>query len=80
MKTKGFHSIRHSNVSLLKMTFVFVSAGGKIPAAISLHYIARKNSKMISIALLLITGYLSFHVLANLGYIPPTNPLSIIQK
>ncbi len=43
----------------------------QIPAAISLYYIGRKNSKMISIALLLITGYLSLHVLANLGYLPP---------
>ena len=52
----------------------------RIPAAISLHYIGRKNSKLIFIALLLIAGYLSFHVLANLGYIPPTSPSSIIQK
>ena len=52
----------------------------QIPAAISLYYIGKKNGKMISIALLLITGYISFHVLANLGYVPPTNPLSIIQK
>lgn len=51
----------------------------QIPAAISLYYIGRKNSKLIFIALLLIAGYLSFHVLTNLGYIPPTNPLSIIQ-
>lgn len=51
----------------------------QIPAAISLYYIGRKNSNLIFIALLLIAGYLSFHVLANLGYIPPTNPLSIIQ-
>lgn len=57
-----------------------VAAVGKITAAISLHYIGRKNSKMISVAVLLITGYLSFHVLANLGYVPPTNPLSIVQK
>jgi hypothetical protein len=49
-----------------------------IPAAVSLYYIGRKNGKMISIALLLITGYLSLHVLANLGYVPPTNPLSFI--
>ena len=45
----------------------------QIPAAISLYYIGRKNGKMISIALLLITGYLSLHVLANLGYVPPPN-------
>lgn len=51
-----------------------------IPAAISLYYIGRKNSKLIFVALLLITSYLSFHVLANFGYIPPTNPLSINQK
>jgi hypothetical protein len=52
----------------------------QIPAAISLSYIGKKNGKMIFIALLLITGYLSFHVLANLGYVPTTNPLSIIQR
>ena len=52
----------------------------QIPAAISLYYIGRNNGKMISIALLLITGYLSLHVLANLGYVPPTNPLTIIRK
>ena len=52
----------------------------QIPAAISLYYIGRKNGKIVSIALLLITVYLSFHVLANLGYIPATNPLTIIQK
>lgn len=52
----------------------------QIPAAISLHYIGRKNGKLIFVALLLIAGYLSFHILANLGYIPPSNPLSIIQK
>lgn len=52
----------------------------QIPAAISLYYIGRKNGKMISIALLLITGYLSLHILANLGYVPPDNPLSIIQR
>lgn len=52
----------------------------QIPAAISLYYIGRNNGKMISIALLLITGYLSLHILANLGYVPPDNPLSIIQK
>ncbi len=51
----------------------------QIPTAISLYYIGRKNGKMMFIALLLITGYLSLHVLANLGYVPPTNPLSIIQ-
>ena len=46
----------------------------QIPAAISLYYIGRKNGKLISIALLLITGYLSLHVLANLGYLPPPKP------
>lgn len=51
----------------------------QIPAAISLYYIGSKNSKLIFISLLLIAGYLSFHVLANLGYVPPTNRLSIIQ-
>ena len=51
----------------------------QIPAAISLYYIGRKNSKLVFIALLLIASYLSFHVLANLGYVPSTNPLSIIQ-
>lgn len=45
----------------------------QIPAAISLYYIGRNNHKMMSIALLLITGYLSLHVLANLGYVPPPN-------
>jgi hypothetical protein len=52
----------------------------QIPAAISLYYIGRNNGKMISIALLLITGYLTLHVLANLGYVPPTNLYSIVQK
>jgi hypothetical protein len=52
----------------------------QIPAAISLYYIGRKNGNMIIIALLLITGYLSLHVLANLGYVPPTNPLSFVQE
>jgi len=52
----------------------------QIPAAISLYYIGRKNGKMIFIALLLITGYLSLHVLANLGFVPPSDPLNIIQE
>lgn len=52
----------------------------QIPSAISLYYIGRKNSKLIFIALLLIAGYLSFHVLGNLGYVPPDNPLSVIEK
>jgi len=51
----------------------------QIPAAISLYYIGRNNGKMISIALLLISGYLTLQVLTNLGYVPPTNPLTIIQ-
>jgi hypothetical protein len=51
----------------------------QIPAAISLYYIGRKNGKMIFIALLLIIGYLSLHVLANLGFVPPSNPQTIIQ-
>lgn len=52
----------------------------QLPAAISLYYIGRNNGKLISIALLLITGYLTLHVLINLGYVPPSNPLSIVQK
>ena len=43
----------------------------QIPAAISLYNIGKKHGKMMFIALSLITGYLSFHVLANLGYVPP---------
>ena len=50
----------------------------QIPAAISLYYIGRKNGKMIVIALLLITGYLSLHVLSNLGFVPPKDPSSIV--
>jgi hypothetical protein len=45
----------------------------QISAATSLYYIGRNNSKMLSIALLLITGYLSFHIVANLGYVPATS-------
>lgn len=43
----------------------------QIPAAISLYYIGAKKSKMVSIVLLLIIGYLSLHVLINLGFVPP---------
>ena len=45
----------------------------QIPAAMSLYYIGIKNGKMVSIALVLITVYLSLHVLANLGYVPITS-------
>ena len=51
----------------------------QIPAAISLYYIGRKNGKMICIALLLISGYLSFHVLANLGYVPPSSEFKLVS-
>ncbi len=43
----------------------------QIPAAISLYAIWKENHKIMFIAILLVTGYLSFHVLANLGYVPP---------
>jgi hypothetical protein len=55
----------------------------QIPAAISLYYIGRKNGKMMFIALLLVTCYLSFHVLANLGYVPSpagTTSLRLMER
>lgn len=42
----------------------------QIPAAISLYSIWKGNHKMIFLGILLIAVYLSFHVLANLGYVP----------
>ncbi len=47
----------------------------QIPGAISLVRIGKKDSKMLVVAILLIAGYLSFHILANLGYIPPSPPV-----
>lgn len=39
----------------------------QMPAAIGLYFIWRDNQKLIAIAIMLITAYLSFHVLVNLG-------------
>jgi hypothetical protein len=52
----------------------------QIPAAISLYFLWKGNHKFIFVAIILIAGYLSFHVLANLGYVSPSNPLNIIQE
>lgn len=52
----------------------------QIPAAISLYYIGGKNNKIVLVAILLITSYLSFHVLENLGYVPPNSPLINSQE
>lgn len=46
----------------------------QIPAAISIYYIESKNGKMMITALLLIMVYLSLHIVANLGYVPPPPP------
>ena len=51
----------------------------QIPAAIALYTIWKENHKITFIAILLITGYLSLHVVANLGYVPP-NPGRFIIK
>lgn len=45
----------------------------QIPAAISLFALWKGNHNLLFIGILLITGYLSFHVLANLGYVPPAD-------
>lgn len=52
----------------------------QIPAAISLNAIWRENHKLLFIAILMVTGYLSFHVLANLGYVPPSSGRVLIQR
>jgi hypothetical protein len=52
----------------------------QIPAAISLYAIWKENHRIIFVAILLIAGYLSFHILANLGFVLQGNPLSIIQE
>lgn len=39
----------------------------QMPAAIGLFFIWKDNQKLIAIAIILIAGYLSFHILVNLG-------------
>ena len=41
----------------------------QIPVAISLYFISKENHKLLYITMVLITGYLSLHVIANLGYV-----------
>lgn len=50
----------------------------QIPAAIGLFYLWKENQKVLFTSVLLVAFYLSLHLVANLGYIPPSNPFSLI--
>lgn len=43
----------------------------QIPAAISAYALWKGNQRLMSIGIILIASYISLHVLANLGYVPP---------
>jgi hypothetical protein len=52
----------------------------QIPAAISLYVIWKGNHKFIFFGTILVVTYLSFHVLVNMGFVPPSNPLTVLQR
>jgi hypothetical protein len=49
----------------------------QIPASISLYWIWERGYKLVFIAILLVTFYLSLHLIANLGFMPTIYPLSL---
>lgn len=51
----------------------------QIPASIAIYFLWKGNHKLIFVAFVLIIGYISFHVITNLGYVPPSNPLNLVQ-